>query len=575
MRLLRLARAWLLPTGAKYPRLTHNLSAAVMFAALVSLILLTEDNIRDFAFALAVTMAAVGGIMLMTRRLLISLTSALLIAVGIIGVSRIKADILNIQLHSYDIYLFLLSWENLKYLSTLAPRHVLALAVFAAGSIASLSAMARIDRIQSHRGLAVVVLCGSLALALLARNLHIFPNFQLGVTAGGYLSAFYLSWGQTLHALRHGQVLAAAPRGSVEKEKFRLPESCEGTAARTRPNIILIHQESMVPPSFYANLAYDRSLDRHFESDDGRLRRLRVETYVGGSWLTQLSVLTGMSTRMFGDMRFYLLNFLRGKINESLPQQMKLCGYRTTFQTVGPGSLLFANFFKSIGFDDFYDRKSQGTDRFAERDAFYYGKYLSLFRQHRLSSDKPMFTMIETIATHWPYDKPFMPEVSVAGGGPGTHPEVHEYLRRMSLAAIDFERFMDDLRAAFPGEAFLVVSYGDHRPHVNRYLQADIETQLATFIRRPISFDSDAYVTYYSVRSLNYKSPALPDYDTLDVPYLPVVIAQISGLPLSDASRARAELMRHCNGIFADCPDKQAILAFHRRLLDSGIVLGN
>ena len=50
-----------------------------------------------------------------------------------------------------------------------------------------------------------------------------------------------------------------------------------------------------------------------------------------------------------------------------------------------------------------------------------------------------MFTFIQTMSAHWPYDYPYMPEVDVPGGDPGTNPEMSEYLRRLAMAKLDFD----------------------------------------------------------------------------------------------------------------------------------------
>jgi hypothetical protein len=69
---------------------------------------------------------------------------------------------------------------------------------------------------------------------------------------------------------------------------------------------------------------------------------------------------------------------------------------------------------------------------------------------------------------------------------------------------------------------------------------------------------------------VNYSLPPLPDYDVLDVPFLQTVILDAAGLPLTPAQQERKRLMAVCAGRYFGCND---ILAFHRRLIDSGIVM--
>ena len=63
-----------------------------------------------------------------------------------------------------------------------------------------------------------------------------------------------------------------------------------------------------------------RSLDPFFLSADGQLRHLRVETYGGASWLTQFSVLAGVSSNAFGKMSSFVQPFMSGRLGDAVPQ---------------------------------------------------------------------------------------------------------------------------------------------------------------------------------------------------------------------------------------------------------------
>jgi hypothetical protein len=174
------------------------------------------------------------------------------------------------------------------------------------------------------------------------------------------------------------------------------------------------------------------------------------------------------------------------------------------------------------------------------------------------------------MSAHWPYNWIMEPKVEVAGGGPGTNPEMHEYLRRVSMAKLDYDFLMTELRRRFPNERFLVVQYGDHQPTATRTLigysdEFDIES---------LQFEASnpAFITYYAADGVNYRLPPLPAHDVVDVPYLGLIIQQAAGLPLSDANQERARLMALCAGRYHACTRREEILAFHRRLIDSGII---
>ena len=94
------------------------------------------------------------------------------------------------------------------------------------------------------------------------------------------------------------------------------------------PHIILVHQESVVQPSLFRTLRYDAPIDPFFRSDDKQLHALRVETYGGASWLTEFSLLAGVSTHSFGGMRQFVQTFTQSKLKDTLPQALQRCNYR-------------------------------------------------------------------------------------------------------------------------------------------------------------------------------------------------------------------------------------------------------
>ena len=178
---------------------------------------------------------------------------------------------------------------------------------------------------------------------------------------------------------------------------------------------------------------------------------------------------------------------------------------------------------------------------------------------------------IQTMSAHWPYDYKYEPEVDVPGGGPGTDPEMHEYLRRVSMAKIDYDYLVAELRRRFPRERFLIVHYGDHHPMATRTL---------------LGFNDDTRCRGCRARSRirSASSPTMPrtastiacrrcrNSRPLDVAYLGTVMLDLAGLPLSDSHRERKRLMALCKGRYNGCAKRDEILLFHRRLIDSGVM---
>ena len=249
--------------------------------------------------------------------------------------------------------------------------------------------------------------------------------FRLFTQSNSHVSAFYLSWGETWRTLKRGQLMAAAAGTTLADFA---PESRCRTSASS-PHIVLVHQESLVPPGLFPGLQYDRTLDRFFHSGDNHLHRLRVETYGGGSWVTEFALLTGISTKAFGDMRMFVQVLMEGQLNETLPQALANCGYRTLMLfPMNDGFLRLDRFYRSIGFSTILDQAAQKAPTNRERDQFYFQNALEAMDRHLRSSEQPLFVYIQTMASHGPYDRAYMPQENVPGGGPGTSGQISEYL---------------------------------------------------------------------------------------------------------------------------------------------------
>jgi hypothetical protein len=287
--------------------------------------------------------------------------------------------------------------------------------------------------------------------------------------------------------------------------------------------------------------------------------------------LTEFSVMTGLSSYSFGGMRLFVQRLMTGKINETLPNILAKCGYRNVmFYPMLRTFTGAERFFKSVGISDLRDAKDQGATRASERDRFYYDNALEEIAHHVEASRAPLFTFIETMAGHWPYNYSFEPHMEVPGGGPGIHPEMHEVLRRLWLSKIDYEHLVGELKTRFPRERFLIVRYGDHQPMATRMLLGYGECTEAEDVL--VGRGSIGYQTYFAINGVRFV-PEFASPGLLDVPYLGTVLLEAAGLPLSDAHVGRNRLKRLCDGRWFDCPKRDHILSFQRQLLDDGIVI--
>jgi hypothetical protein len=526
-----------------------------------------EGGWGNMGLALGATLSIASVLVLLTRRLLFATVATSALVIVLITVSAAKQRLMNSVAHAYDLVFYLSSWSTVSYLWSDHFRYLIGflLAVLATG-VATWAAY-RFDGTRIHRRHAAIVLGGCMALvgcAAVGKGERRHTQFEY---EGLYLSSFFSSWSETVETLLRGQLVEAA--ASPAGPSFVIPATCH-TATRP-PHIILVHQESVVQPSLFPTLSYDKALDPFFRSFDGKLHRMRVETYGGASWLTEFSLLAGVSSYSFGGMRQFVQTLMQDKLRETLPQTLERCGYRNVlFYPMLRNFVSNGRFFQSVGLREIFDLKDQGARTVNERDRFYYANALAEMERHVARTDQPLFTYIQTMAAHWPYDQAYMPEVDVPGGGPGTHPEISEYLRRLAMGRLDMDYLRSELKRRFPAERFLIVHYGDHHPMATRVLLGFNEETEAEDVA--IDRESIGFITYYAVEGINYQPPPLPDVETLDVPYLGTVMLEAAGLPLSDAYRERKRLLALCGGRYYGCSDRQAILSFHRRLIDSGLM---
>lgn len=528
-----------------------------------------EGWLATMVFTIGVSAALVSLVVLLSRRALFAMTVVSTMVLIVVVASDVKRRTMDMVVHAYDLVFYFGSWSTVTFLWSEFRGYMVALAAALAAALLSGLIAFRVDPTRIRRRSATVALAVSVLLTALGAAFKGQRPHTLFYWEDLYVSSFYSSWAETAETLWRGQLVEAAT--SASGPALALPSDC--APAGKPPHILLIHQESVVQPSLFPGLKYDRRLDGFFKSFDGRTHRLGVETYGGASWLTEFSILAGVSTHSFGGMRPFVQSVMQGKLRDTLPEALLRCGYRNVvFYPMLRNFVSNARFYASIGLGEIYDLKDQGAKTVQERDRFYFNNALNEIARHIEASPKPLFTYIQTMSAHAPFDFRFAPEMQVPGGGPGTHPEMYEYLRRIWLSHADYAELKSELKRRFPKERFLVLHYGDHHPTATRSLLGIDQRLKVEDIE--LARSSLGYVTYYAVEGINHTPPALPPYQTLDVPYLGSLLLHAAGLPLSPSHAERLRLMQVCGGLYDGCRRKEEILRFHRRLIDSGLMAG-
>jgi phosphoglycerol transferase MdoB-like AlkP superfamily enzyme len=317
-----------------------------------------------------------------------------------------------------------------------------------------------------------------------------------------------------------------------------------------------------VPPGYGA----------HFRSFDGKARHFIAEGAGGPSWYTEYNVLAGLSARSFGRFAYYVTQIAAGRVERGLPTALRRCGYRTFSIYPALGAFMSAKSFQTTaGVQKFVDQGELGTDR-VEPDAFYYDAALRMIERERAKG--PMFLFVYLAQNHYPWNNRWRPDLEPEWRDPGNPGDVDEYLRRQSLSTHDYAALLDRLKHDFPGESFMLVRYGDHQPDfASTILEPGLDEVAVN--RRLMTYDPRYYTTYYAIDAVNFKPAHLgAALDTIEGPYLPLILQEAAGLPLDASFAEQKKIMARCKGLFYACAGGAEARRFNRLLIDAGLIKG-
>ena len=482
-----------------------------------------------------------------------------------------KYGLVAMHLHVYDVIFYISSLSQAEFMFSAYPKIAWALTAGVAASLALLIALYRSEAPVNLRNkrlplvLGACALMGASALPLVSRNAQFFSEGRF------IYSAFLSSLGDLPQLVRFKGLIevSASPAPAPMRAQ---PIVCN--PVETPPDIVFFLNESAMPPGVYPSLVYPAELNAMFTSADSKTHPLRVETFGGGTWLSDFTALTGLSTRSFGSMRNFVANFMTGRLRHSLPQYLKACGYET--HMIYPASAGFAGvgrFYEAIGFDDIIDaRRLQAPDQ-RQRDAYYLAEAAKILEANaQAEHPKPQFIAVSSMSTHSPWDFRFAPEMvgetDVVRWNADS--EFDEYLWRLLLGKRDRDEFRERLARTIPQRKFLYVVYGDHQPALAK-IPLDNNTAIADEGRSwQLDPLSKAFETYYSIEARGF-TPKWPgaELPIVELPHLATLTVMAAGLPLDPVFQRRSQLLATCKGLYSNCADRAAVLTFQRWLVDS------
>ncbi|WFU18365.1 sulfatase-like hydrolase/transferase [Bradyrhizobium sp. CB3481] len=539
--------------------------AAPHMAALAILLQTETDFGGRMGFALAWSVLNFFFIALLRRPALSGALSLTLVVVLVL-LSRLKHDVVQMTANFVD--LMVIDRDTAAYLFTIFPNLRWNVVGAALVILPLMYALWWLDPFRIRRLPAVTGLLACLA-GLAGYSIAWPDEAWRGYYDDGYLSKFARS-GVTAVSdfVNYGFMESEAV--TAERLKVPLEDSCH--VAGRRPHIIMIHDESSFDIRQAGGVKVPAGYGSHFKSFDGRERKFMAESSGGASWMAEYNVLAGLSSRSFGRFSYFVTRIASGRVERGLPLALRRCGYSTISLYPAYGAFMSARSFQaSTGIQHFYDARALGA-KGIEPDSFFYDKAVNLIAEQ--PANTPLFTFVYLAANHFPWETRFRPDLLPSWRMPGNEPVVDEYLRRQTMSAGDYAAFVASLKKKFPAQPFLIVRYGDHQPEFSSNL-LDPGLDEARLARKFNTYDPRYFTTYYAIDAINFqpvKSSAV--MDTIDAPYLPLVVQEAAGIPLDPSFEEQKNIMLRCKGVFYACKDGAEARRFNRLLIEAGFIKG-
>lgn len=543
------------------------ISIAVLTLIGIGAIYAVEGRWQHMPYMVLILIFMSSAFFILSKRFAFSVYLTLTIVGLLTAISVAKYRGQGFDLHVYDILFTGSDIEAIKFLLVTYWKMAVPVVVAMIIGIAGLAMVWRSER-PSNRGVGVRAAPLALSAVLIPLAYPVDQSYQrffyhlIGYNA----STFFVSLLDIVDSFAEEPIVTRV-NAAPEAPLFGTEPTCDGF--ETKPDIYMVLSESATDFTIYPQVNLQTVPEDAFVSEDGAVHRLRVETFGGGTWMSNLALMTGLSTRDFGWRAPYLTAQLEGHIKESLATLLKGCGYHSAVLT--PMKQSFVNegpFLKSIGFDTVLDYDQIGATAFVHRDDFYYNAADNYIDTHIQSDGRPLFMHIQTMFAHSPFDTRLEPHIQIQEDDFIDGQELNEHIRRVYIAQNDFHAFIERRKALQPDRPFVVLEFGDHQALATRSLADAVSG--ANSLADPNSL---AYKTHYTLHSYNFElDHKYFEHEQLDIGFLGVSYMQAIGVPLSPMYEDLTDLRDECEGRYSDCNNREAVDKHLKRRINSQLL---
>lgn len=553
--------------------------AALHLGALYAL-LTTEYGPFAITLSLLAWLFANCFVLVLLPRPAIAAALSLVATVVLIAFSHFKFDILQLSITFLDF--LIVDRDTFSFLLSVFPRLKLPLLAAAIVAVPLLWLVWRADPFRVSRKVSIALLAfataaiSGMAVAVPEQPWEPFQgvNHISNLARSGVVAVSRLSSTGWIEADPPSQPSLPLARGAHAAAPALLTPPGDCDASVKRPHIIMMLDESSFDVTSAPGIKVPEGYTDYFRSADGRQRTFVAEATGGPTWYTEFNVITGLSARSFGDLKFYVTRIAAGRVTRGLPGALQRCGYQTVSLYPTYGDFLSARSFQSgLGIDEFIDMAAMGVNEDMQPDSFYFDQALKIFSREA-PARAPVFMFLYLTANHFPWTEIYKPELTPDWKAPGNTAEIDEYIRRQTVTARSYGEFVATLKRDYPDEQFLIVRFGDHQPAISqKMMQPGIDR--ADLAKHLMAADRRYFSTYYAIDGVNFRPENLSSaLESLDAAYLPIVIQDAAGVPLDPSFAEQKKIMLRCSGVFYSCNNGAEARRFNRQLIDAGLIKG-